>query len=224
MRERSIGDCRRLDAIRAHGGARERTATRPRDVPASECGWNRPRARAFPGSGGEAHFSAGARQGPPRGPLALGRALRGPSAVQRGPRGPSAVRCEPSGPSAVRRGPRGPPAVQRVWRACEWFSSSTGRRDQAVVAGPTGSSHRLVSDGVARTLCRSGRARDEATAWLCAGRSLWVTSFWLSGPLWAGQAEGHCAHWLAVRQLVRFCGRKRRASSICARAPACSVA
>ena len=88
------------------------------------------------------------------------------------------------------RGPRGPPAVQRVWHACVWSSLLTGRRDQAVVAGPTGSPHRLVSDCVARTLCRCGRARGEATAWLCAGRSSWVTSFRLSGPLWAGQAEG----------------------------------
>ena len=49
VRERSNGDCRRLDAIRGHGGASERTAARSRDVPSSECGWNRPRARAFNG-------------------------------------------------------------------------------------------------------------------------------------------------------------------------------
>ena len=77
---------------------------------------------------------------------------------------------------------------------------------------------------VARTLCRCGRARRGATAWLCAGRSPWVTSFQLSGPLWAGQTEENYAHRLAVRQLVRFCGRRRRASSICARAPAWTIA
>jgi len=108
--------------------------------------------------------SDGARAAPPS--SNVGRAAPQPSDPDRGALQPSSV-C-----GAHAYGPR----VQAGWR------------DQAVVACPIDSSHRVVSHCVARTLCRCGHAPRVVTALLCTCRSPWVTSFWLSGPLWAGRA------------------------------------
>jgi len=95
-------------------------------------------------------------------------------------------------------------------------------------AGPTGASHRIIPDCVARSVWRCGRPPRMSNACLCAGRSPLVTFFPLSGPLPSGLGRGLRIgvpsdgrwDWVGGGDTPRLCAHARRR----ARSPALSSA